>query len=214
MSFVEGKSLVALVADKNMEFGLRGLLARHPSLGIRPLAADVFVHPERDPGCFLRGHDFLRPLQSVYARALILFDRQGCGREPASRRELERALEQRLATSGWGSRAAAIAIDPELEAWVWADSPHVDNALGWSARVPDLRSWLRTRGFLPDAANKPLRPKEAVEEALRLAGKPRSSALYLMLARDVSLEGCTDEAFQKLRSTLSNWFGATSATQA
>ena len=45
------KDLVVLVADKNMEFALRGLFSRTPSFGIHPVTADVFVHPEKDPGC-------------------------------------------------------------------------------------------------------------------------------------------------------------------
>ena len=40
-----------------------------------------------------------------------------------------------------------------------------------------------------------------------VADKPRSSALYLELAQSVSLKQCTDRAFLKLKSKLSEWFG-------
>jgi len=46
------KDLVVLVADKNMEFAVKGLLPRSQSFGINPLAYDIHVHIERDPGCF------------------------------------------------------------------------------------------------------------------------------------------------------------------
>jgi len=201
------KDIVALVADRNMEFAVQGLLSRHQSLNIRPVAADVFVHPERDPGCFLRGHDFLGPWVNSYHQALVLFDREGCGRDSDSRQDLELAVEGRLTTSGWGPRAAAVVIDPELEAWVWVNSPRVEDTLGWGGRVPDLRTWLREQGMLAQTADKPSRPKEAVQEALRIARKPRSSALYLQLAQGVTLDDCTDPAFRKLRGTLAAWFG-------
>jgi hypothetical protein len=46
------KDLVCLAADRNIEAALRGLLERHPSLGIRPVSVDFHTHAGRDPGCF------------------------------------------------------------------------------------------------------------------------------------------------------------------
>jgi hypothetical protein len=206
MSPVRLRDVVILVADKNMEFALRGVLSRTASLRIEPVLADIFVHPEKDPGCLLRSDAFLRPFQHSHDHALVLFDREGCGRED-SRPVLEADVEARLLQSGWDARGAAIAIDPELEAWVWSTSPHVDTALGWAGRDPDLRSWLVERGALARPEDKPTRPKEAVEEALRVARKPRSSALYQRIAGAVSVDRCSDPAFNKLRHLLSLWFG-------
>jgi hypothetical protein len=124
------KDLILLVADKNMEASLRGLLSRFQSLKCRPVSFDLFVHPERDPGCLLRGHDFLRPFASRYERALVLLDHAGCGREVVETSVLESELQARVGEAGWGGRAAAIVIAPELENWVWSDSPHIDQALG------------------------------------------------------------------------------------
>ena len=55
------KDLVILAADKDLEFALRGMLSRPEALGIRPVEAntDIFVEPEHDPACALRGVDFL-----------------------------------------------------------------------------------------------------------------------------------------------------------
>lgn len=56
-----GADLLLLVADKNMEYAVRGLLSRPQALEVRPLEFEVYVQPQRDPGCALRAHEFLRP---------------------------------------------------------------------------------------------------------------------------------------------------------
>jgi hypothetical protein len=90
---------------------------------------------------------------------------------------------------------------------VWADSPHVESALGWSEAMT-LRGWLMQKGWLQEGESKPVQPKMAVEEALRRARRPRSSSMYQELARRVSTERCVDAAFLKLRETLSRWFSS------
>lgn len=135
-------------------------------------------------------------------------DREGCGREAAGREQLEKEIEFRLDDSGWEDRAAAVVIDPELEIWVWSDSPHVDAIIGWEGRDPPLRTWLKDREFLREDQIKPLRPKEALEGALRVSRTPRSSSIYLKLAQKVSLERCIDPSFVKLKIILQEWFRA------
>jgi len=200
------KDLVLLLADRNMVSALQGLLERHESLAIRLVEAEFFVHPDRDPACLLRSHEFLRPFVKQYDHALVLFDREGCGKERLSREELERQVEGRLSASGWERRSAAVVLDPELEVWVWSDSPHVEDVLGWTGRIPGLRSWLDNQGLFELADAKPRRPKEAMQMALRASRKPRSSSLYFQLAKRVSLTGCIDPAFRKFRDTLQSWF--------
>lgn len=199
--------LLVLVADANIEFTIKGLLTRPQALGIRPITARVLPHPERDPGCLLRAPEFLRAFRNQYQHALVIFDREGCGRDTHSREELEAELERRLAPH-WGKLAAAVVLDPELEVWLWSDSPHVDRILGWEGREPDLRSWLVQEDYAEQREAKPGRPKEAVEHALRLARKPRSSALYRKLAGTVSFQRCTDPAFARLLDVLRIWFPA------
>lgn len=60
--------LVLLVADKNIEYGVRGLLGRPQALGIRPLNAKIYVHPQRDPACTQKPHEFLRQFSGDYDR--------------------------------------------------------------------------------------------------------------------------------------------------
>lgn len=199
--------LVCLVADRDMHQTMEGLLTRRESLGIRPIRHELPVHPLRDPGCLKGAPDFLRIFLRRAAHALVIFDHEGGGREATARHELEAELEARLRQEGWEERAAAVIIAPELESWIWSDSPEVSPALGWTGRPLDLHAWLRQQGFLEERQIKPARPKEALEATLRTVRRPRSSALYRKLASKVGLGRCTDPAFAKLKQVLRCWFG-------
>lgn len=198
--------LVALVADKNAEAALQGLFERPKALGIRALTWKTYVHPERDPGCLRHSAEFLRALRGQFVHALVLFDRHGCGREGVSAEDLEAEVERRLRDSGWGECAAAVCLDPELEVWVWADSPEVPAALGWTSGSVDLRAWLESKGLWRPGENKPSDPKAAMEAVLWEKRVPRSSAIYDRLARRVGFRRCTDRAFRKLTGVLREWF--------
>ncbi len=202
------KDLVLLVPDKHIEYTLKGVLTRNQALGIRQIEFDCFAHPEHDPGCFRASESFLRPFINRYGYALVLFDREGCGKEQLSREAIEQDVETRLSQSGWHERAKTIVLDPEIEIWVWSDSPHVDKVLGWEGKQPDLRTWLQRQKFLSLDQPKPERPKEAMQAALRQSSKSQSSALFLQLAEKVSFNRCTDPAFLKLKNTLQHWFAA------
>jgi len=202
------EDLVVLVPGRDEQAALEGLLSRPEALGIRPVGPVFYRHPDRDAGCLLRAHLFLRPQVRRFRHALVLFDRVGCGREPRSREELEAEVQSRMSASGWGDRAAAVVIDPELEAWVWSDSPHVAEELGWARRQPALDEWLVAQGLLTEGQVKPPDPKETVHRALREAAKGRSSAIYAQLAETVGLGRCVDPAFAKLREVLLRWFAA------
>jgi hypothetical protein len=190
-----------------MEHAIRGVLSRTDSLRIRLVRCRILKHPHRDPGCRLRGADLLRRYVSTYRHALILLDREGSGKDELSRDALEREVRDRLSRSGWGDRADAIVIDPELEIWVWSDSPEVDNVLGWHGRRPALRAWLVEKGLLREGQSKPDRPKEALARALHVVRKPPTSGLFRQLAKTVGLQRCQDPAFLKLKTVLQEWFG-------
>ncbi len=104
-----------------------------------------------------------------------------------------------------------VVLDPELEAWLWSDSPQVDIVLGWAGKAPSLRSRLTERGLLAEGAVKPSRPKEAAEWALLQVRKPRPSKIYGELARKVSFERCEDPSFRRLLEILRGWFSPLSA---
>jgi len=201
------QDLVVLVPDKNMESAVTQLLQRPEALGIRAITFDIFVHIGRDPGCYGKAHDFLRPFVGQYQYSLVMFDHHGSGREGVEVRELEAEVRRRLEQNGWPHRAAVVVLAPELEVWVWSDSPEVERCLGWSGQTPSLRDWLRERDLWSSDDPKPSDPKVAVEEALRAVRRPRSSAIYAELARRVSVKRCVDPGFQHFRQTLIGWFG-------
>jgi hypothetical protein len=200
------KDLIVLVADKNMDAALRGILSRPKSLGIRNVSFDIFAHPHHDPGCRLDAHSFLQTFLQSHQHSLVIFDREGCGGENCIAEELEGNVEGLLLNKGWQNRSAAVVIDPELETWAWRKSPHVSKALGWENDFEKLYKWSRQNGYLGENEIVPKRPKEALEAALRVAHKPRSSSIYTELAANLSLANCFDRSFLKLRSTLQSWF--------
>ena len=71
---------------------------------------------------------------------------------------------------------------------------------------PPLRQLLADKGWWPQGAAKPLRPKEAAEWVLRQTRQPRSSSIYQKLAAHISIKGCTDAAFIELHAALQAWF--------
>lgn len=203
------KDLVILVADTNMQFTVQGLLQQHKKLGTRRInfsIHDIFVHPSKDSGCLRRCDDFLRSFTNEYHYSLVLLDLEGCGKEHLSREELEIDIEGRLSRSGWDERAAAIVFNPELEIWVWSDSPQVDETLAWKNPEQSLRQWLKVKNYIQDNEVKPKRPKEALEAVLREISTPRSSSIYHKLATAVSFSRCQDPAFLKFKTTLKDWF--------
>jgi hypothetical protein len=189
-----------------VEYALKGILSRPQSLSIRVITYDIFVENDHDPACALRGVSFLSNFANQYRHALLVFDYKGCGIESSSRQMLQTDLNKQFARTSWDDRGCAIVIEPELEAWVWSDSPQVDVVLDWTGREPKLRSWLRENGYVGEGEVKPRRPKEAFEGALRKSGMPRSASLFLKLAQQASLHRCQDAAFTDLLSKLRTWF--------
>jgi len=200
--------LVCVAADKNIEAALSALLEhRRPALELSSFSFKIVVHPRRDPGCYHEGPDFLSGLLGTGGMlGLLVFDQAWSGNPHATAVETETAVRGRFGPLGIAQRAEVVVIDPEIEAWVWSASPHVDRVLGWDGVQPTLRQWLAEQGLWPDNAPKPPDPKAAMESVLSRQRVPRSSALYRQLARQVSLNGCQDPAFQRFRDLLRLWF--------
>jgi hypothetical protein len=199
------RDLVILAADKSIELALRGLLSRPAAFKIRPLTFDVFVHPHHDPGCRQTAVELLRGFLRTHDRALVVFDWNGCGSSDAVG-EIQESVESRLAANGWSQRCCAVVINPELEAWLWTDSLHVTKALGWPGTYHGLREWLASAGSGFSPSGKPIDPKDALHRCLRAKNIPRSASLFGSLAAQVSVDGCTDSAFNRLRTVLEGWF--------
>ena len=200
------QDLVLLVADKDMEYALRGLLERTHALQIRSIKAEFFVHPQHDPACARQGVAYLSPFAVQFRHGLLMFDHEGSGRENTERQALQCEINGEFERSAWGRRARTVVIAPELEAWIWNASPHVADVAGWKGRAPSLREWLVAQGWLKQEQAKPERPKEAFLAALQEARTVRSASLYPQMAERVSLRRCRDEAFLELKCVLQTWF--------
>lgn len=200
------KDLVVLVADKNMQAALRGVLARPEALEIRPISFDFRVHPGRDGGARTSGPSVLATEHRRFSHALLVLDLDGSGSNSVDPVELERELDAKLNVQ-WDASAKAVVIAPELDVWVWG----ADNALREVFHWPlpgSIRDWLQANGFAFDAAGKPHRPKDALEAMVRIHRQARSSALYGKVAAKISLKRCQDAAFVRLRTQLQRWFGS------
>lgn len=106
--------LLVLVADKDMEFALRGAFLRPERLGIRPIRFDMLSHPNHDGGVPSTGAQLLALKRRSARHALMLLDYEGCGSSLGSV-DLQRSLDAQLEKT-WGSMARSVVIDPELEA--------------------------------------------------------------------------------------------------
>jgi len=202
-----------LVADKNMEGMLKGFFSReafHRAMGCGHLDFDsrqdlLVAHGQNDPGLYTRANEFLQPYARTHQHAVVIVDAEWSG-SPGKDAILQR-LNQHLTNVGWSDDSGCgVVLAPELENWVWQDSPHVCSALGSDMTFAALRAELEAKGFWQPNEAKPDRPKEAVEWALRQSRKGRSSAIYQQLATRVTAKGCTDQAFRTLRNALLRWF--------
>ena len=208
----KGKDLFILGADAHLQRTLTTLLEfRGPSLDISEISFEVRRHPHRDPGCRAESVAYLRELQGDFARAIVVFDYEGCGLADLSAVELENQLEVELMGSGWREDSVAvIVIEPELESWLFGGTlQHLENAISWRQNQREtLRRWLANNGHWPSGVAKPTDPKATVERLLQILGKPLTSDIFAEVARRASVRGCQDRAFLKFRDTLQRWFSS------
>jgi len=200
------KDLVVLVPDRDLEAALRGVLSRPEALQTRQVEYDLFVHPMRDPGCFHEADIFLGPFQPLYAHALVVFDAAWGGAPSNDPLELEGTVKGSFERRSLAPWAGVVVVSPEVEAWIWSDSPRLPAALGWSASLGELRAWLEERGLWPPGALKPPDPKLAVKAVRRQVGLPPSASIFTAVARTVSFQRCSDPAFLRLCGLLRGWF--------
>lgn len=203
------RDLVFLVADGAMEQMLRGFFGRdqfHRSIGCGPFIfdprEDIIVAPTKDPGVYGTARELLRPFESSYRHAVIMLDRDwegspGCDR---IREKITAAMKD-----AW-DEFAVIVIDPELEAWVWQESPHVADAF----RCPtNFREILAKSNHWPEDQLKPPDPKAALNHLRKRYRADRQNAAFRRLAATISVRHCQDAAFNHLCTNLRTWFPET-----
>ncbi len=199
--------LIVLVPDGDYLQALEGLLtSRFRDLGIREIKFEIIKYARHDPGCFHDSPDVLRAYLLEADKALVIFDHEGSGQEPKTAEDVENDLRHRLSVNGWNNRAEVVTVLPELEIWIWNQSPRLDNFLGWENQPKSLREWMKEEGMWPSGNQKPLKPKEALEKVRRETRTRKSSALFRQLAEETDFVHCTDPAFLKLKTILRGWF--------
>ena len=136
------KDLVCVVADKQIKATLEALLLRHHALGIRPVEAEILLHPHHDPGCYARPADLLRGYRQAAEHALIVLDHAWVGVPVTSGAELEALIEERLDQAGMAGWAVPVVIEPRA-----LHSATVGNSAVAPGRVrPAARAvWSRNR---------------------------------------------------------------------
>lgn len=201
--------LIVLVADTDMLWTMKTLLDRPEVLGAACFGFHVEKHPGRDAGCRNDAVEFLRRYLGKYNHCMVIFDHHGCGSRD-SRDRIQARLGETLARNGWGSRASAIVIQPELEAWFWGDLAAASSILGWAGDHQKMRAWLTARGLWPDGVPKPPRPKKAMRETIRRTPSDqrvrRTARIFQKMAAVAKVDECRDPAFQDLLATLRRWF--------
>lgn len=199
--------LIILAADADLMAGLNSLLPRHESLGIKQIKYEMKCNPLHDSCSDNEIINFFRPFNKTHRYALVVFDLHGCGRENKTPVEIEGEITKLLEINGWKDRCSAIVIEPELESWVWSDSPETAKCLGWD-KSEELRDWLESTGRLATGETKPADPKTAYVEALRKVGKRKSASIFGMLGSSLGISRCVDPSFARLRRILTDWFAA------
>jgi len=162
---------------------------------------------QNDPCLFSRASELLRPLRAEYTNAVVIVDEEWIGSPGAA--VIEQKLRAHLDDAGWTAETSfGLVVCPEVDVWLWSDSPHSVTTLGWTSWEV-LRPRLEQEGLLAAGKAKPERTKAAAEWALRnSAGKkaPRSSAIYRQVSSQVSMKHCEDDALIRLLKALRAWF--------
>ncbi|MBI2433459.1 MAG: hypothetical protein HYV26_11365 [Candidatus Hydrogenedentes bacterium] len=204
-----------LTADGAMKRVVSAFLKRercHQTIGCAPFQFDerqdtVVAAGMNDPGLFKNAHLLLRVFLRSHAHAVVLIDATWDGSPGKEIIQLE--IARHLAENGWDpARVSVIAIEPELESWVWITSRHFANCLGFDS-VESLIEWATKHQFMIKGSLKPLDPKATVKAALRKHFIPYSSAIYERVVSKASVSGCIDPAFAELQAVLRRWFPLT-----
>lgn len=201
------------VADLNMMETFKGFLTRpqfHQSLGCAAFAFDPLTDIKHAAGIADSLHTqagfLLRDFQSTHKRLVVAQDCDFDG--SPGQATIKENLMQQLTSVGWATEDfIVLAIDPELEQWIWQDSIHVETALKHRS-PPSLREALQQQGLWPADKPKPSNPKETLEAIVFNNKIRRSSAIYGEIARKVSVKHCVDPEFQRLVTQLRDWFPA------
>src|SRR5262249_32763761 len=129
------------VADSRIKQVILGFLKRDDcfrdyNLGTAPFQfnenEDLFSSPTLDPGTYKNGQEFVRLYQRSHRNAVVILDSEWDGSPGAV--VIRENLSARIVSTGWTiDHFRVIAIEPELETWIWQKNQRVANALGFGS---------------------------------------------------------------------------------
>jgi hypothetical protein len=201
------------VADLNMAEAFKGFLQRDKfqlSLRCGAFEFDALQDLARakgktDGGLWRHAGSLLKGYLQTHRRLVVCLDCDFGG--SPGQAQIKADITRQLLAVGWQQQNfLVLAIDPELEQWIWQDSIHIEHTLKHQS-PPKLRDALAASKHWPVGQNKPTNPKEVLEMLVdqNLQGD-RSSSLYAKITSKVSPTRCTDPEFQALRKQLQVWF--------
>jgi phenylpyruvate tautomerase PptA (4-oxalocrotonate tautomerase family) len=211
------RDCVFFLADKTMRETFLGFLEREDrerELGCGNFSFDpaedlFFAAGQNDPGLNKRAAALLDVFLHSHKKAVVVLDCEWEG--SPGQAQIIHNITRQLHESGWKPEdVIVIAIDPELEQWIWQDSP----VLAEELRIDDsqgLKSVLNQRGLWPQEAAKPPSPKALFDQLRRENNVKMSSAIFKRIATKVPVSQCQDSEFRRLTAKLREWFPAEGA---
>ena len=206
------RDCVFFVADKTMRetfLGFLGRADRSAQLGCGQFDFDpdedlFFAAGQNDPGLWKRADELVRPFHNTHHKVVVVLDCEWDG--SPGQASIRDAISHQLLESGWAAdRFAVIAIDPELDEWIWQDSPILENVLRHQGATT-LRAILATRNLWPLGQAKPPEPKNVFNQIRQENGVKKSSSVFRRIAAEVPIAACVDPEFKRLVATLQTWF--------
>lgn len=204
------KDLFLLTADADAMAFMRSILARHESLGIRPITVEPMRHHMKDAGVIKDGPETARLYKGKCDKALLLWDYHGSGHEARYQADASAAMiQQRLDGITWTENSGAVTLVPELEEWLWYTVPSV--AHYFAVTHDKLTDWMneyatRRRSTVEEITKK--YPKELFEYLCVIKMKrsisPRDFEEIGKIADINSL--AQSNSFARILELLRSWF--------
>jgi len=208
------RDCVFFVADKTMRETFLGFLSREDrdeQLGCGAFTFDpaedlFFAAGQNDCGLNKRADALLSAFLHSHQKVVVALDCEWDG-SPGQVAIIQNISTQLLG-SGWAADdVIVIAIEPELEQWIWQDSPVLADELRMDA-PQGLKAALSARGLWPQDAAKPPSPKELFIQLRRENNVKLSSSVFKRIAANVPVAACQDSEFRRLVNQLQLWFPA------
>jgi hypothetical protein len=190
---------------------------------------DIRVHDRRDPGVWKDSQTILFAERQNYEKCLVILDEAWEG-APTPDKIIEDIEGLVVNEARWTrGRFEVILIRPELEAWIWQRNTHIVEAFGFNGTDKELWAMLEQKSLTlepgkkkyrfapantlagfppawPKSEPKPKNPKGLVEALTHECRSGPVSGVFNEISSTISLRGCVDPAFKRLRDTLRTWF--------